>query len=279
MTLTAYNNVAIPQIMYGTAWKKEATTDLVQKAVECGFTAIDTANQLKHYDEARVGEALQLLAKKGVTRDAFFLQTKFTSLDGQDHRLPYDPSANLTTQVRQSVDSSLQHLHTDHVDSYVLHGPYVRTGLSEQDWEVWAAIEEIYARGKARIIGVSNVSAGQLFLLCSRAKVKPMVVQNRCYASMGWDREVREICRTNNIVYQGFSLLTANPRVLGTDVVRTAAKRLGAEATQVIFRFAVQLGLLPLTGTTSTAHMRADLEALELALSEAEVAEIESIAG
>jgi diketogulonate reductase-like aldo/keto reductase len=92
-----------------------------------------------------------------------------------------------------------------------LHGPYTRTGLSEQDWEVWAAIEEIYSQGKARVIGVSNVSAGQLFLLCSRAKVKPMVVQNRCYASMGWDREVREICRTHNIIYQGFSLLTANP--------------------------------------------------------------------
>ena len=62
MTLTAYNNVPVPSFMYGTAWKKEATTQLVQSAVEAGFTAIDTANQLIHYQEALVGEALLALA-------------------------------------------------------------------------------------------------------------------------------------------------------------------------------------------------------------------------
>jgi len=279
MTLSAYNNVAVPAIMYGTAWKKEATTKLVESAVAAGFTAIDTANQLIHYQEALVGDALLQLKQKGVNREALFLQTKFTSVDGQDHRTPYDASADLTTQVRQSFASSLEHLHTDYVDSYVLHGPYTRNGLSEKDWEVWAAIEEIYQSGKARMIGVSNVNAGQLFLLCGKAKVKPMVVQNRCYASMGWDREVREICREHNIIYQGFSLLTANPRVVGSAAVRRAAERLGAEATQVIFRFAMQVGMLPLTGTTNSRHMQDDLAAVDLSLTADEVKEIEALAG
>ncbi len=74
MTLTAYNHVPIPSFMYGTAWKKEATRELVQLAVASGFRAIDTANQLIHYEEALVGEALQAVAKKGIKRDTLFLR-------------------------------------------------------------------------------------------------------------------------------------------------------------------------------------------------------------
>ena len=185
MPLTTYNNVPVPSFMYGTAWKKEATTQLVQLAVAAGFTAIDTANQLIHYQEALVGEALLALAQQGVTRDRLFLQTKFTPTNGQDHRTPYDASANLTTQVNQSFDSSLAHLHTDYLDSYVLHGPYQRQGLGAADWEVWAAIEGLYQSGKTKMIGISNVTAEQLTQLCARAAVKPMMVQNRCYAALG----------------------------------------------------------------------------------------------
>ncbi len=277
MTVVAYNQVPIPSFMYGTAWKKEATTKLVQMAVEAGFRAIDTANQLIHYQEALVGDALQQLIKKGVTRESLFLQTKFTSVNGQDQRTPYDAAADLTTQVNQSMDSSLLHLHCDYVDSYVLHGPYSRHGLGESDWEVWAAIEKMYELGKARMIGVSNVTPEQLMQLCSGAKIKPMVVQNRCYAVMGWDQEVRQICRTDNIIYQGFSLLTANAREMANPAVRTIAKRLNTGVSQVIFRFAMQVGMVPLTGTSNQAHMQEDLRSGDLQLSDADVQLIEKI--
>lgn len=278
MPLTAYNNVPIPSFMYGTAWKKEATTQLVQLAVATGFTAIDTANQLIHYQEALVGDALQALAKQGIARDRLFLQTKFTSVGGQDHRTPYDASADLTTQVRQSFDSSLAHLHTEYVDSYVLHGPYQRRGLGDADWEVWTAIEGLYQAGKTKMIGISNVTAQQLTLLCERAKHKPMVVQNRCYAALGWDKDVREICRAHGIIYQGFSLLTANGEVLADPDVRAIAKRLGAGLAQVIFRFAMQIGMLPLTGTTNPQHMKDDLQAEQFTLSADDIRRIETIA-
>jgi diketogulonate reductase-like aldo/keto reductase len=263
--------------MYGTAWKKEATSNLVQLAVESGFTAIDTANQKVHYDEVLVGDALLALAKKGLSRESLFLQTKFTSVDGQQGQTPYDAAADLTTQVRQSMDSSLLHLHTDYVDSYVLHGPYTRRGLGAADWEVWAAIEELYNSGKARMIGVSNVTAEQLSLLCAKATVRPMMVQNRCYAARGWDRDVREICRAQGIIYQGFSLLTANAREMAHPTVRAIATRLGAGAAQIIFRFAMQIGMLPLTGTTSAQHMQEDLQADQFTLSAQELQQIETI--
>jgi len=277
MTLTAYNHVPLPSFMYGTAWKKEATTRLVQLAVASGFKAIDTANQLIHYQEALVGEALQALEQKGIRRDSLFLQTKFTPVNGQDHRTPYDASADLATQVRQSFDSSLTHLHTEYVDSYVLHGPYSRRGLGNADREVWAAMEGLYRSGKTKMIGISNVTAEQLTQLCEQANVKPMVVQNRCYAALGWDKEVREICRAHGIIYQGFSLLTANGDVLADPEVRTIATRLGTGVAQVIFRFAMHIGMLPLTGTTSPQHMKEDLQAEQFALSTEEIQRIEMI--
>jgi diketogulonate reductase-like aldo/keto reductase len=277
MTLTAYNNVSIPSFMYGTAWKKEATTQLVELAVAAGFTAIDTANQLIHYREALVGDALQQLAKQGFTRDRLFLQTKFTPANGQDHRTPYDASADLPTQVNQSFDSSLTHLDTDHVDSYVLHGPYQRRGLGKADWEVWKTIEELYDSGKTKMIGISNVAAEQLTALCAQARHKPMVVQNRCYAALGWDKEVREICRSHGIIYQGFSLLTANREVLAEPEVRAIADRLGAGIAQVIFRFSMQMGMLPLTGTTNPQHMKEDLQAEQFTLTSEDIQRIETI--
>ena len=278
MALTAYNGVPIPSLMYGTAWKKEATTELVQLAVASGFTAIDTANQLIHYQEALVGEALQALAKKGIKRDSLFLQTKFTSVDGQGGRTPYDPSADLTTQVSQSFDSSLNHLGTDYVDSYVLHAPFQRRGLGTADWEVWTAMEGLYRAGKTKMIGVSNITGAQLAQLCEQANVKPMVVQNRCFAALGWDKAVREICRTNGIVYQGFSLLTANREVLGDPEIHAIATRINATVAQVIFRFAMLIGMLPLTGTTNQQHMKEDLQAGQFTLTDEEVQRIETIA-
>ncbi len=277
MPVTAYNQVPLPSFMYGTAWKKAATTQLVVEAVTAGFTAIDTANQLIHYDEALVGEALLALAKQGIARDRLFLQTKFTPLNGQDHRTPYDPTADLTTQVRQSFDSSLAHLHTDRLDSYVLHGPYARRGLSDADWEVWAALEALYESGKTKMIGISNVTAEQLALLCERATHKPMVVQNRCYAALGWDKDVRALCRRYGLVYQGFSLLTANRDVLADPDVRDLAVTYGTGIAQIVFRFAQQVGMLPLTGTTDPQHMRDDLQANRFSLTPDEMRRLETI--
>jgi diketogulonate reductase-like aldo/keto reductase len=273
----ASTHVTIPSFIYGTAWKKELTARLVQAAVTAGFRAIDTANQPVHYNEPAVGEALRALDAEGIGREKLFLQTKFTPVHGQDHRIPYDASADLAVQVSQSFDRSLTHLGTEYVDSYLLHGPYTQRGLRAEDWEVWAALVGIYQSGRAKLIGISNVNAGQLAQLCERAAVKPMAVQNRCYASLGWDRDVRSVCREQGIVYEGFSLLTANQEILDHPAVLATANRLSTGPLQVIFRFAQQIGILPLTGTTSERHMKEDLQIGRIELSEEEVKTIEGI--
>lgn len=266
-----------PSFIYGTAWKEDATADLVEMAVTTGFSAIDTANQPRHYQEHLVGEALIRLTGKGISREDLFLQSKFTPANGHDQRIPYDPTKNLTTQVKQSFESTLKNLHTDHLDSYLLHGPYTQPGLGNEDWEVWNTIEEIHKTGKARFIGISNVNIVQLKLLTEKAKVKPMVVQNRCFANRGWDREVRDFCRINQIVYEGFSLLTANPFVVQNSEVQSIAGELKRTPEQVIFRFSMQAGITPLTGTTSEQHMKEDLQTVDFELKDDDVQLIEAI--
>jgi len=274
-----HRGVTIPTFFYGTAWKEAQTEALTSVAIESGFLGIDTANQRRHYYEAGVGKGIQLaLAKKNLQRSDLFLQTKFTYAASQDHRLSYDPKADYTTQVRQSFASSLEHLNTSYLDSYILHGPASSQDLNEADREVWRAMENLQKSGSVKLIGVSNIGFEQLQLLVERSEVKPAFVQNRCYARTQWDARVRALCHANDMIYQGFSLLTANSTELNRPEMYAISKRLGCSLAQVVFRFALQVGMIPLTGTTSKNHMQEDLAIYEIELTEAEIDIIENIA-
>ncbi len=260
--------IAFPSFLYGTAWKEDATEACVASALAAGFRGIDTANQRKHYFEEGAGRAIaRAIADGHVTREELFIQTKFTFARGQDQRLPYDPKAPVATQVEQSFNSSLEHLRVTYLDSLVLHGPTHAQGLAPEDHEAWAAMEKIHATGGARLIGISNVAADQLKLLIEAAKVRPAFVQNRCYARDGWDEEVRSICDAKGVVYQGFSLLTANPKVVASATVAKIAEHHRRSREAIVFRFALDLGMLPLTGTKNPERMKIDLDSERIALS------------
>jgi diketogulonate reductase-like aldo/keto reductase len=274
-------NVApLPKLLYGTAWKEERTEGLTGLALQQGFRGIDTANQRKHYFEAAVGQAVQsALAGGSLTRSELFLQSKYTFQGGQDHRLPYQARASIAEQVKQSFESSLLHFGTSYLDSFLLHGPSSRDKLTATDVEAWRAIESLAAAGKARFIGVSNFTLGQLQELLQLAQVPPRFLQNRCYAKTRWDRAVRELCSEHGVVYQGFSLLTANRAELADASVKSLAARRGCSTPQLVFAFARQLGMLPLTGTSSAEHMEQDLAALDISLEQSEVQLLERLAG
>lgn len=269
---------SLPAFLYGTAWKEGRTAALTELALRTGFRGIDTANQRRHYFEAGVGEGLEAVYRAGVvTRADLFLQTKFTYRAGQDHRLPYDPAAGLSTQVAQSLGSSLEHLGTDHVDSFVLHGPASGYGWTDSDDQVWAAMIKEREAGRTRLLGVSNVSIGQLEQMAGKHRELPAFVQNRCYARFGWDRDVRAFCSARKIVYQGFSLLTANVDVVRHPVIAELAKRHGATSAQIVFRFAQSIGILPLTGTSDAGHMKQDLDSTGIALAPDEVRMVDTM--
>lgn len=271
---------SIPGFLYGTAWKEERTPALVEQALRAGFRGIDTANQRRHYFEEGVGQGLAAAYRAGAVRRAdLFLQTKFTYRPGQDHRLPYDPAAGLSDQVAQSLASSLEHLGTDHVDSFVLHGPSSGYGWTDADAEVWEAMKKERDAGRTQLLGVSNVSLAHLEQMVAIHSEVPAFVQNRCYARLGWDRDVRLFSREQKIVYQGFSLLTANLEVLHHPAVTSLASRENVTPAQIIFAFARAVGMLPLTGTSNAEHMKQDLASSALTLPPEAVQAIENLSG
>lgn len=270
----------IPDFLYGTAWKEERTPALTELAIRIGFRGIDTANQRRHYFEEGVGQGLAAAYRAGVvTRDQLFLQTKFTYQRGQDHRLPYNPAAAFSVQVAQSMASSLDHLGTDYVDGYVLHGPSSNYDWTDDDAEVWEAMRKERDAGRTCLLGVSNVSLLHLQQMSGSGSELPAFVQNRCYARLGWDRTVRHFCREHKIIYQGFSLLTANQEVLSHPLIASLAANVKATPAQIVFSFARSAGMLPLTGTTDAEHMKQDLASRNLTLPPETVRAIESTAG
>jgi len=249
--------------IYGTAWKKEDTAKLVTDAIEAGFTSFDTANQKKHYREDYMGEALKKLFNDGLDRKTLFLQSKFTHVAGQDHRLPYNPEDSFTEQTLSSFNSSLKNLHTDYLDSYLIHGPLYQDRVGDEDLEIWQAMEELVGQGKVKKIGLSNVSIVHLKKFYEQASVKPKFVQNRCYANRAWDHEVHNFCLEHDITYQGFSLLTANQEVWQSEKISELANKYNVTSADVIFRFVKQIKMLPLTGTTNIQRMKSNLNNIE----------------
>lgn len=261
--------VSVPRVLYGTAWKADRTAALVEQAITLGFWGLDTACQPKHYDEPGVGAGLAACLAAGRSRADLYLQSKFTPEDGQDPaRMPYDPAASLSDQVAQSFVTSLKNLGTDYLDGLLLHSPLANAADLMQ---VWRALESIFAAGGARQLGISNCyTLAQLEHLYETARVKPAIVQNRFYAQTGYDHDLRAFCRKHRILYQSFWTLTANPQILAHPTVQRLAARFRHTPAQVWFRYLTQLDIIPLTGTTSAAHMREDLSIFELELAPSE---------
>jgi diketogulonate reductase-like aldo/keto reductase len=274
--MSGVTGAKMPKIIYGTAWKKERTTELVIEAVKTGFRGIDTACQPKHYAEALVGDALVALQSLGIEREALFIQTKFTPLAGQDpNNIPYDQNASLDEQVLQSFETSKKNLNTDYIDSLVLHSPlFPFSDLLS----VWRAMEIIYKRGEALQLGISNCyDLSVLKRLYDEAEIKPTIVQNRFYRDSDYDIALREWCKTHAIIYQSFWSLTANPHILGSKEVITLAVKYKKSEAQIFFAYLMSQGITPLSGTTSHTHMLEDLEAMSLSLSAEEIQSISSL--
>ncbi|HEY8159300.1 MAG TPA: aldo/keto reductase [Methylobacter sp.] len=271
--MSAYG-VRMPRIIYGTAWKKERTAALVEQAIGLGFRGIDTAGQPKHYNEPGVGDGMAACLHRGMDRSELYLQSKFTSLSGQDPmQIPYDPNAGLSEQVAQSFQTSLKNLQTTYLDCLVLHSPLAS---HPHTMEAWQAMEQIFHRGGAKQLGISNCYDPRQFkLLYQEAEVKPAVIQNRFYAETGYDRAIRDFCREHRIIYQSFWTLTANPTVLTHPALQMLSMKYQSSTAQIFFRYLSQIGIIPLTGTTSERHMREDLAIFdfELAADECEAVE------
>jgi diketogulonate reductase-like aldo/keto reductase len=266
--------VRVPRIVYGTAWKKATTERLVGLAIQCGFRGIDTACQPKHYDEAGVGAGVAASLKQSLSRADLYLQTKFTSLSGQDpDGIPYDSKAPLAVQTAQSVAASLRNLQTDYLDCVLLHSPMPTMAQTQA---VWRTLEGIVESKQIRQLGISNCyDLTLLKRLYESARIKPSVIQNRFYADTNYDREIRAYCDQNQIIYQSFWTLSANPHLLAHKTITGLASAYNRTAAQILFRYLIQIEVVPLTGTRSETHMRDDLAIFDFELNSDEQGMIE----
>lgn len=268
--------MTLPSIIYGTAWKKEETSTLVEMAIKSGFRAIDTACQPKHYNEKGVGDALAKLYKEEYKREDIFLETKFTPKDGQDpNNIPYNPNDPLEKQILDSFEVSLKNLQTSYLDSYILHSPLFPFTDTLKAWKV---LEKLYSEKKVLNIGISNCYDFRVFKnLYKEATIKPTILQNRFYNDSNYDKELRTFCKENSISYLGFWTLTANPHILASDTIHELKEKYNKTQVQIFYRFLTQIGIIPLNGTTSQIHMIEDLSIFEFQLTNEEINRISTL--
>lgn len=197
------------------------------------------------------------------------VQTKYTPVSGQNpHDMPYDASLSITDQVRASIHSSLQNLRASDDDSKAVDGTYIDTLVLhsplptiEQTIEAWVAAESFVPQF-IHNLGISNCSLPVLKALCSSPEIniKPAVVQNRFYADEDYDVELRSFARQNNIIYQSFWTLTANPELIKSEPVQRLSEKAGVSVAGSLYALVMSLGKVTvLDGTKSEAHMHEDL--------------------
>eukprot|EP01066_Platyproteum_vivax_P008071 Platyproteum_vivax@DN3318_c0_g1_i1.p1 len=267
----------MPRIIYGTAWKKDKTSELVMKAIELGFRGIDTAAQPKHYREDLVGVGIAAaIDAKLVNREDIYIQTKFSPVDAKSNDVvPYDKNAPYETQVEQSISSSLTNLKTEYIDCLILHSPL---DTVKATMTVWSSMEDAVRRGTVRQLGLSNCYDLEMLQdIYEKSHIKPSVLQNRFYKETNYDRLIRSYCTAFNIVYESFWTLTANPHILNSRPLTDCARKLDLSYSQCMYRFMMGLGCLPLTGTTNELHMEEALEILQVEMDYDDVEKIEKL--
>jgi 2,5-diketo-D-gluconate reductase A len=252
------NGERIPQLGFGVFQVKPAeTAAAVTAALEAGYRHVDTAQMYRN--EAGVGQAV---AQSGLDRAEVFLTTK---LHNDAHR-PDD--------ARRAFDQSLAALGTDYVDLFLIHWPL--PGRYEGDfWSTWHALEELYREGRARSIGVSNFQVSHLQRLMAEAQVPPAVNQVEVSPFLT-QAELRQFCHQDEIAVQAYSPL-ARGRALGDPAVVAIARRLGATPAQVIVRWHVERGDIPLPKSVNPHRIKENIVALALELSPEDVAAITAL--
>ncbi|EED24559.1 aldo-keto reductase (AKR), putative [Talaromyces stipitatus ATCC 10500] len=258
----------MPTMIYGTAWKKDRTADLVYTALKAGFRAVDTAAQPKHYREDLVGDGIRKAIADGIVkREDLYIQTKYTPVQGQNpHDMPYERRLSITEQVKASVQSSLLNFRyfnaagsNAYIDTLVFHTPL---STIEQTIEAWIAAET-FVPEVIHNIGISNCPLPVLKALYTspEIKIKPAVVQNRFYPDEDYDVDLRVFARENEIIYQSFWTLTANPQLVKSESVQQLAQKAGISVAVALYALVISLGKVSvLDGTTNEIHMAEDLK-------------------
>ena len=245
-TIRLNNGVEIPQLGFGVYQvPPEDTADAVSTALEIGYRHIDTAEM--YGNEKGVGEAV---ARSGIDRGEVFVTSK---LNNGFHR---------RDDALRAFDQSLGDLGFEYLDLFLIHWPL--PGIDVDYIETWKAMEEIYASGRCRAIGVSNFQAHHLRRLFSQAQVRPAVNQIEVHPYLTQE-ELRAFDADHEIVTEAWSPI-AQGKVLGDPAIVAIAERLGRTPAQVVLRWHVQRGDVVFPKSVSRQRMQENVELFDFEL-------------
>ena len=255
-TITLNNGVKMPAIGYGVFRMKDPAEceEAVVQAIQSGYRLIDTA--AAYENEEAVGRAIR---RCGVPREELFVTTKLwitdTSYEG----------------AKRGFARSMERLGLGYVDLYLIHQPY------NDYYGAWRALEELYAAGKARVIGVDNFTPDKLADFVFWNKVKPAVNLVECNAFFQREEE-RRYMESQNIQMQAWSPLAAGQgRLFENETLRALAATHNKTVAQIVLRWLVQRNIVPLVKSANPERMRENLEIFDFALTDAEMQQIAAL--
>jgi len=263
-TFTLANGVEIPKLGLGTWRISDAeAADVVREAISLGYRHIDTAQAYEN--ERGVGDGLRA---SEVPCDRLFVTTKLAA------------ECKSFAEATRLIDRSLQTLGLQHIDLMLIHSPQpwaeFREGehFFEGNLEAWRALEQAYAAGKLRAIGVSNFERVDLDNLIDNGSVKPMV--NQVLAHVGnTPFDLIEYNRSKGILVEAYSPV-AHGALLNNETVSALAKTYGVSIAQLCIRYCLELGLLPLPKTANAAHMKTNA-AVDFSIAEADIETLKKV--
>lgn len=255
--LTLNNGVQIPQLGCGMFKVADAET-AVSVALATGYRLIDAA--ASYGNEAGVGSAL---AASSLDRSEFFVTSKVPN------------SAQGRRSALRAFDETVSRLGLDFVDLYLIHWPVPAKDLYVETWE---ALEEIYASGRARAIGVSNFRAQDLARLAQRTGVVPAVNQIELHPGFVQD-ELRALHRSMGITTQAWSPLGRGSALLGQSAVTSIARAIGRTPAQVVIRWHVEENHALIPKSTNASRLAENLDVFDFELSAEDHASLSRLAG
>jgi diketogulonate reductase-like aldo/keto reductase len=240
------NGQQLPAIGFGT-WEvaPDVAADMVGAALETGYRLIDTARI--YGNEEGVGEAVRTAS---VPREEIFVTTKVWN-DDQG----YDAT-------HKAVDASLRRLGLDYIDLYLIHWP-----ATSRRGDSWRAMNELCDQGVLRAIGVSNFSVRHLEALASEGLRVPMVNQIEFHPFIYAQQQATlNYCYDHKIVVEAYSPL-ARAAFREQQIVQEVADEIGRTPAQVMLRWSIQHGTIPLPRSTSLAHINENFDVFDFELS------------
>lgn len=261
---TLSNGVEMPMLGIGTHQAQgAAAADALAYAFSEGYRLVDTA--AAYLTEPVVGQAIK---KSGVKREEIFITSKLRN------------ACHGYRNTMEAFEQTLENLGTDYLDLYLIHWPnpiQYRTIWQEATKDTWKAFVELYSAGRIRAIGVSNFMPHHIEMITEDSGVMPMVNQLKLCPGV-LQPEIVNYCKEKNIAIEAYSPFGTGS-VLKAPELLDMAKKYGKTVGQIVLRWALQMGFIPLPKSVTAERIRQNLDVFDFVLQEEDINKISSLEG